>query len=151
MENPRLDAEILVAHGLGMKRLQLYLSFDRPLTSAERDAVRALIRERGRHVPVAYLTGEREFWSLPFAVGPGVLVPRPETEHLVEVAGLDGVEQVPLDGTEFVVDGIFRLGAGSRDGRNGFLGRDRKERDEDGGHHKQGDGAGSGAWCGHDD
>jgi release factor glutamine methyltransferase len=85
-DSPRLDAELLVAHGLGLTRLDLYLQFDRPVEGAERDAIRALIRERGRLVPVAYLTGTREFWSLPFHVEPGVLVPRPETEHLVEVA-----------------------------------------------------------------
>ncbi|MFV1959391.1 MAG: peptide chain release factor N(5)-glutamine methyltransferase [Planctomycetota bacterium] len=85
VENPRLDAEILVAHGLGMERLGLYLAFDRPVDEAERARIRELIRERGRRVPVAYLTGEREFYSLAFHVEPGVLVPRPETEHLVEV------------------------------------------------------------------
>jgi len=85
IENSRLDAEILVAHGLGMGRLDLYLAFDRPVDEAERARIRALVRERGRHVPVAYLTGEREFHSLAFHVEPGVLVPRPETEHLVEV------------------------------------------------------------------
>lgn len=86
MDNPRLDAEILVAHGLGLGRLQLYLSFDKPLDEAERSKIRELVRARGEHVPVAYLVGEREFWSLAFHVDDRVLVPRPETEHLVEVA-----------------------------------------------------------------
>ena len=85
IENPRLDAEILVAHGLGLGRLELYLNFDRPVAPDERTRVRELLRERGRHVPVAYLTGEREFFSLSFHVEPGILIPRPETEHLVEV------------------------------------------------------------------
>jgi release factor glutamine methyltransferase len=82
----RLDAEILLAHGLGLKRLDLYLQYDRRLTPAERDRLRPLLRERAAGVPVAYLTGEREFWSLPFHLDRSVLVPRPETEHLVEVA-----------------------------------------------------------------
>ncbi len=85
-ESPRLDAELLLAHGLGLKRLDLYLQFDRPLVEAEVLRLRGLVQERGRGVPVAYLVGEREFWSLAFAVSPAVLVPRPETEHLVEAA-----------------------------------------------------------------
>ncbi len=86
IEGARLDAEILLGHALGLSRLEVYLAFDRPLDPDERARVRALVRERGRHVPVAYLVGKKEFYSLPFEVGPGVLVPRPETEHLVEVA-----------------------------------------------------------------
>lgn len=84
-ESPRLDAELLLGHVLGMDRLELYLSFDRPVSDDERDRFRALLRERGRGVPVAYLLGRREFHALVFEVEPGVLVPRPETEHLVEV------------------------------------------------------------------
>lgn len=85
IENARLDAEILVAHGLRLGRLELYLNFDRPVTQDERGRIRELVRDRGRHVPVAYLTGEREFYSLAFHVEPGILIPRPETEHLVDV------------------------------------------------------------------
>lgn len=85
-DSPRLDAELLIAKALGLKRLDLYLQFDRPLAESERDAIRPLIQARGRHEPVAYLVGEREFWSLPFQVDERVLIPRPETEHLVEVA-----------------------------------------------------------------
>lgn len=75
-----------MAHALGMQRLDLYLQFDRELTAAELDEIRALIRRRGDDEPVAYLVGEREFHSLPFQVDGRVLVPRPETEHLVQVA-----------------------------------------------------------------
>ncbi len=85
-----------MAHGLRLGRLELYLNFDRPVTEAERATIRPLIRDRARHVPVAYLTGEREFYSLAFHVEPGVLIPRPETEHLVEVVlpMLEGGDEV---------------------------------------------------------
>lgn len=75
-----------MAHALGVQRLDLYLQFDRPLDESELDTIRELIRRRGAREPVAYLVGEREFYSLPFLVDARVLVPRPETEHLVEVA-----------------------------------------------------------------
>lgn len=77
---------MLLAHALGLARLDLYVHFDRPLAPAERDRVRELVRRRGDGVPVAYLVGEREFYARPFAVTPAVLVPRPETETLVEAA-----------------------------------------------------------------
>lgn len=85
-ESARLDAELLLAHGLGVQRLDLYLQFDRPVGPQEAERLRTLVMERGRGVPVAYLLGTRGFWSLDFEVTPAVLVPRPETEHLVEVA-----------------------------------------------------------------
>jgi release factor glutamine methyltransferase len=75
-----------MAHALGVKRLDLYLQFDRPLDAGELDRIRELVRGRGARTPVAYLLGEREFFSLVFAVDRRVLVPRPETELLVEVA-----------------------------------------------------------------
>lgn len=86
MESPRLEAELLLAHGLGLRRLDLYLQHDRPVSAAERERLRGLVTERGRGVPLAYLTGEREFFSLGFEVSPDVLIPRPETEHVVEAA-----------------------------------------------------------------
>jgi len=83
----RLDAELLLAHVLGSTRMDLYLGFDKPLGEADRARFRELIRRRAKErVPVAYLTGQREFWSLPFRVTPDVLIPRPETEALVRVA-----------------------------------------------------------------
>ena len=82
---PRLDAELLLAHVLGERRIDLYLGFERAVEAADRARYRELVRRRGvDRLPVAYLTGEREFWSLPLRVGPEVLVPRPETETLVE-------------------------------------------------------------------
>lgn len=87
----RLDVELLLAHVLGVRRLDLYLDHDRPLSEDERARFRALMRRRGEgREPVAYLLGERGFYGLVFAVGPGALVPRPETEHLVEV-GLEAL------------------------------------------------------------
>jgi len=85
IETARLDAELLLAHALGADRLRLYLDFEKPVTAEERARFRALVRRRGEErVPVAYLTGVREFWSLPLAVTPDVLIPRPETETLIE-------------------------------------------------------------------
>jgi len=80
----RLDAEVLLAHVLGVPRIQLYLQFDRPLAEVEVAAYREAVRRRARREPVAHITGVREFWSLVFAVDGRVLVPRPETEVLVE-------------------------------------------------------------------
>jgi release factor glutamine methyltransferase len=83
----RLDAECLLAHALGCDRLRLYLEFDKPVAPEERAGFRELVRRRAEErVPVAQLTGRKEFWSLSFAVTPDVLVPRPETETLVEAA-----------------------------------------------------------------
>jgi release factor glutamine methyltransferase len=84
--NPRLDAEVLLAHVLAVQRLQLYLQFDKPLEAGEIAAYREAVRRRARREPVAHITGVREFWSLDFAVDPRVLIPRPETEVLVEAA-----------------------------------------------------------------
>lgn len=86
VSTPRLDAEVLLAHVLGVPRIQLYLQFDKPLAAPEVDAYREAVRRRARREPVAHITGFREFWSLPFAVDERVLVPRPETEALVEAA-----------------------------------------------------------------
>ncbi len=85
-DTPRLDAELLTAHSLRMRRLDLYLQHDRPLAEAELEPVRALLRRRAAGEPVAYLVGEREFYGRPFRVTPDVLIPRPETETLVEHA-----------------------------------------------------------------
>jgi release factor glutamine methyltransferase len=82
----RLDAELLLAHALRLRRLDLYLQFDRVLDEGELTALRELMRRRGQGEPVAYITGEREFWGRAFAVTPDVLVPRPETETLVDRA-----------------------------------------------------------------
>jgi len=82
-ESPRLDAEVLLAHVRGCKRIELYTSFEQPASEELRAKFRELIKERAAGKPVAYLVGHREFFSLPFTVTPDVLIPRPETELLV--------------------------------------------------------------------
>jgi release factor glutamine methyltransferase len=82
----RLDSELLCAQALGIKRLDLYLQFDRPLDEHELSAIRELVRRRGKGEPVAYITGAREFYGRSFAVTPDVLIPRPDTETIVERA-----------------------------------------------------------------
>ena len=86
LENARLQAELLLAAVLGVKRLDLYLQFERPLHRSEVDRYREYVRQRLRRVPVQYITGVAAFRHLELAVTPAVLIPRPETEVLVEVA-----------------------------------------------------------------
>ena len=86
VDSPRLSAEILLAHHLKMKRIDLYLDLDRPLTDQEISGYRTLIRRRAMREPIQYITGIQEFWSLEFHVNPEVMIPRPETEILVEQA-----------------------------------------------------------------
>ncbi len=82
--SPRLDAEVLLRHRLGWDRTRLFIALPDPLPAEAARDYAALIARRAAGAPVAYIVGEREFMGLPFAVGPGVLVPRPETECLVE-------------------------------------------------------------------
>lgn len=86
IENPRLDAELIVAHALGIDRMRVILDSARPLEGAELKALRELVRRRRAFEPMAYLRGHREFYGLEFRVDPRVLVPRPDTETLVDVA-----------------------------------------------------------------
>jgi hypothetical protein len=82
----RLEAQLLLAHVLSCTRTQLYTNFDKPLAEAELASYRALIERRLAGEPVAYLLGEHEFWGLPLFVDANVLVPRPNTETVIEVA-----------------------------------------------------------------
>lgn len=86
IDSPRTAAEILLAHTLKVERIDLYLKYDQPLESEELKIFKALIKRRIAREPLAYITGIKEFWSLDFAVTPDVLIPRPETECLVEAA-----------------------------------------------------------------
>jgi release factor glutamine methyltransferase len=85
-ESPRLDAELLLAHALRLRRLDLYLKFDHALDEAELAVYRGLISKRAKGEPVAYLVGHKEFMGLEFEVTPAVLVPNPDTEVLVQRA-----------------------------------------------------------------
>ena len=87
IESARIDAELLLSKALGVDRLELLTkAFEEIVDEAARGAFREFVKRRGKREPVAYLTGEKEFYSLPFEVTPAVLTPRPETEHLVDEA-----------------------------------------------------------------
>jgi release factor glutamine methyltransferase len=93
--SPRLDAELLAAQALNLRRIDVYLQFDRPLEEAQLGAIRELVRRRGDGEPVAHITGEREFHSRTFRVSPDVLIPRPETETLVGLALAEALGRAP--------------------------------------------------------
>jgi release factor glutamine methyltransferase len=109
-DNPRLDAEVLLAHARGCKRIELYTAFEDVAPDALREKFRALVKERAGGKPVAYLVNQREFFSLPFEVTPDVLIPRPETE-LVVVRALDLAKQLVAAGRGSLR--IADVGAGS--------------------------------------
>lgn len=85
-DSARLDAELLLCDVLGFERVKLYTHFDRPMSSDELSAFRALIKRRAQGEPVAYILGSRGFWSFDLKVDPRALIPRPDTEVLVEEA-----------------------------------------------------------------
>lgn len=84
IESARIDAELLLAFALGLTRIDLYLRHDQPLNQDELTRFRTLVKRRAAREPVAYITGTKEFWALELVVGPDVLIPRPETECVVE-------------------------------------------------------------------
>ncbi len=94
VEHPRLDAELILSRTLGLTRLELYTQHDRPLTTAERDAARDPVRRRGAREPLAYVLGDWGFRRLTLRSDARALVPRPETEVVVDrcLALLDGAE-----------------------------------------------------------
>ena len=98
--SPRVDAQLLVAHALGLDRVQLYMQLQRPLTDPERDTIRALLQRRGAREPVAWIVGRRDFHALELRVHTGVLVPRPDTETLVEAV----LARCPPQAALFVAD-----------------------------------------------
>jgi release factor glutamine methyltransferase len=94
--NARFDIECLMAFVLGINRLKVYLQYDRPLDKEELTKIRELIKRRINREPLQYILGKREFFGYPFKVTPGVLIPRPETELLVEKA-LEWLKTIPED------------------------------------------------------
>jgi release factor glutamine methyltransferase len=103
--SPRLDAELLVAKALETDRVGLYLDLNRPLVDQERSAIRPLVARRREREPVAYILGHRDFYGRRFKVTPDVLIPRPDTETLVDHA----LECIPEDAASRVLD----VGTGS--------------------------------------
>src|ERR1700694_5593329 len=110
--SPRLDAELLLAQALGCSRMDLYLQFERPVTSDELDRYRALCRRRAGGEPVAYIRGLREFMTLTLVITPAVMIPRPETEILVEAALLR-LQQPPSAAGEKRQRRVLDVGTGS--------------------------------------
>ena len=85
VEHARLNAELLVGHALGLKRMQLYLAFERLLTEAELERIRPLVRRRSQREPLQYIVGSVEFFGVELKVDKRALIPRPETEYLAEL------------------------------------------------------------------
>ena len=107
LDSPRLDAELILAHALKLERIQLYLKFDQPLSDEELTTCRELVRRRSQGEPVAYIMENKDFYGCTFKVNSSVLIPRPETEQLVESA-LQWVEENPQENYN-----IVDLGTGS--------------------------------------
>ena len=108
IDEPRLSAELLLAHVLGCSRMELYTQFEKVPGPAEIEKFRDLVKKRREHAPVAYLIGKSWFFSMEFAVSPDVLIPRPDTETLVETA----IRSVRL-ATTWEKPEILELGVGS--------------------------------------
>jgi release factor glutamine methyltransferase len=105
IESPRLCADILLSHALHMDRVKLYLHYDQPLTEGEIAGYRSLIKRRLKREPVQYITGIQEFWSMDFMVGPQALIPRPESEVLMEqVLSLCGRNKMPNPACPKILD-----------------------------------------------
>ena len=97
IESPRLTSELLVGHALGLKRMQLYVQFEKPLAEAELEKIRPLVRRRAQREPLQYIFGETEWGGLELKTDPRALSPRPETEYLLELLGdvWKGADAVP--------------------------------------------------------
>ena len=108
IESARLDAEVLLRHVLGLQSEQFYLSTERRLGEEEQAGFVIALRRRSEHEPMAYITGRKEFWSRDFLVAPAVLIPRPETEILVEV-GLEIARRAQVESGLRIID----VGTGS--------------------------------------
>ena len=112
IDDPRIEAEILLAHALQLQRIDLYLQYDQPLSINELSRFKDLIKRRINREPVAYIVGRKEFWSMDFMVTKDVLIPRPDTEFLVETA----INLLPQDSAShpnLTPKRILELGTGS--------------------------------------
>jgi release factor glutamine methyltransferase len=108
IDSPRATAEILLSHALAANRIDLYLHYDQPLNADELNRFKALIKRRIKREPVAYILGHKGFWTLDLEVSPEVLIPRPETECLLERA-LENLAAVTDSGRKHILE----LGTGS--------------------------------------
>jgi len=97
IESPRLTSELLVGHALGLKRMQLYVQFEKPLAEADLEKIRPLVRRRAQREPLQYIFGETEWGGLKLKTDRRALIPRPETEYLLELLGevWKGADAVP--------------------------------------------------------
>jgi len=86
IESSRLDAELILSYALKLDRVQLYINFDRPVIEEELKIIRRLVTRRRRREPIAYIIGKKEFYSIELKMEPGVFIPRPETEILVDTS-----------------------------------------------------------------
>ena len=105
IEEPEIEATLLIAYALKIDRTELYLSYDRRLSDEELSAINKLLRRRAQHEPIQYIMGETQFMSFTFLVNPSVFIPRPETEIVV----LTLIEQAKLSKSPV----IFDIGTGS--------------------------------------
>jgi release factor glutamine methyltransferase len=106
--SPRLDAELLIAHGLNFQRMQLYLKYDQTLNNEEVEKLRELVKRRTTGEPVAYIVGKKDFYKGSFVVNKSVLIPRPETESLVELAAQYIEREKPFESFQ-----VLDIGGGS--------------------------------------
>jgi release factor glutamine methyltransferase len=128
IDSPRATAEILLAHAMGVKRIDLYLRYDQPLNSDELNRFKTLIKRRTKREPVAYIVGHKEFWSMDLEVNRDVLIPRPETECLVERA-LENLAADPNPGCKSILElgtgsGAVVLALASENSRHSYVGTD---------------------------
>jgi len=104
VDEPRLSSELIITHVLNIKRLDIYLQFERVLTEEEISKIRTLLKRRSEHEPIQYILGETEFYGLKFSVDKSVLIPRSDTEILVQTA-VEYIGDKPLS--------VFEVGTGS--------------------------------------
>ncbi|HAQ62481.1 TPA: peptide chain release factor N(5)-glutamine methyltransferase [Candidatus Delongbacteria bacterium] len=104
VDEPRLSSELIITHVLSIKRLDIYLQFERVLTEEEISKIRTLLKRRSEHEPIQYILGETEFYGLKFSVDKSVLIPRSDTEILVQTA-VEYIGDKPLS--------VFEVGTGS--------------------------------------